>query len=130
MTDPISDMLTRIRNASMVKKTTVKLPMSKMKFAIAKILESQGFLSSVEATKDGTKPVLTLQVKYKDGKEPVLSSIKRISTPGRRVYVKSSDLPKVRSGFGMAIISTPNGLMTNNEAKKRHLGGEVICEVY
>ncbi len=129
MTDPISDMLTRIRNASMVRKQTVDVPMSKVKFALAKVLENAGYLVGVERT-DGLKhPVLRLKLKYDDGVSNI-ESIKRISKPGRRVYVKTEELPYVRSGHGIAIISTPNGLMTNNEARKRRLGGEVICEIF
>lgn len=130
MTDPISDMLTRIRNASMVKKRVIELPYSKMKFAIAKILEAEGHLTKVEDFKLGNKPMLRLAIKYDAQNQPTITSLKRISKPGRRVYTRSRDLQKVLSGFGFAIISTPNGLMTNNEAKKRKLGGEVICEIY
>lgn len=129
MTDPISDMLTRIRNASMVRKHTVDVPMSKVKFALAKVLESEGFLAGVEKT-DGLKhPMLRLTLKYDQGASKI-ESIKRISTPGRRVYVKAAEIPYVRSGHGFAIISTPNGLMSSVEARKRRLGGEVICEVF
>lgn len=129
MTDPISDMLTRIRNASMVRKQTVDVPMSKVKFALAKVLEKEGYLAGVEKT-DGLKhPVLRLKLKY-EGRNSNIESIQRVSKPGRRVYVKTEDLPYVRSGHGIAIISTPNGLMTNNEARKRRLGGEIICEIF
>jgi small subunit ribosomal protein S8 len=129
MTDPISDMLTRIRNAAMVSKHTVELPMSKVKFALAKVLETEGYLAGVERA-DGLKhPMLRLALKYDSGISKI-ESIKRISKPGRRVYVKAQELPYVRSGHGIAIISTPNGLMTSSEARKRRLGGEVICEIY
>lgn len=130
MTDPISDMLTRIRNASMVHKTTVALPASKMKFAIAKILETEGYIEHVETIQDGAKSTLRFQVKYDQDKVSKVSSLKRISTPGRRVYIKASEIANVHSGFGFAIISTPNGLMTSREARKRRLGGEVICEIF
>lgn len=130
MTDPISDMLTRIRNASLVRAKEAALPMSKMKFALAKILESEGYLSGVETFNDGARPMLRLRLAYREDGEPAISSITRTSKPSRRVYVRANDIARVRSGHGCAIISTPNGLMTNNEARKRRLGGELICEVY
>jgi len=129
MTDPISDMLTRIRNASMVRKQVVDVPMSKVKYALAKVLEKEGYLAGVQKA-DGIKhPVIRLKLIY-DDRISKIESIQRISKPGRRVYVKTEDMPYVRSGHGIAIISTPNGLMTNNEARKRRLGGEIICEVF
>ncbi|MBU0613756.1 30S ribosomal protein S8 [Patescibacteria group bacterium] len=129
MTDPISDMLSRIRNAAAARRQTVELPLSKIKYAIAKILENEGYLASVEQYQDGNRPMMRLKLKYNnDGN--AISTIKRISKPSRRMYVKSNEMPRVRSGFGIAIISTPNGLMTNIEAGKRRLGGEVICEVF
>lgn len=130
MTDPLSDMLTRIRNASLVRAKEAALPMSKMKFALAKILESEGYLSGVETFNDGARPMLRLRLAYREDGEPAISSITRTSKPSRRVYVRANDIARVRSGHGCAIISTPNGLMTNNEARKRRLGGELICEVY
>jgi len=128
MTDPISDMLTRIRNGLLVKKTEVSLPYSKMKFAIAKILQKEGYVGVVEKKTEGKFPVLHVGLKY-EKKIPTIQTITRVSKPGRRVYAKSDELPNVQSGFGIAIISTPNGLMTNKEARARHLGGEVICEI-
>jgi len=128
ITDPISDMLTRIRNASAVRKPDIRLPHSKVKFAIAKILQKEGYVNGVEITGESPKQTLVVELKY-NGKNPVIHMIKRVSTPGRRVYTKADELPRVLSGFGMAIISTPNGLMTNNEARSRRLGGEVICEI-
>lgn len=130
MTDPISDMLTRIRNASMTRAVTVEMPMSNMKFAIAKILEKEGYLVATETFLDGAKPMLRVRLAYSETGEPVLSSITRKSKPSLRVYVKADNLKSVRSGFGFAILSTPNGLMTNKEAHKRRLGGELICEIY
>lgn len=129
-TDPISDMLTRIRNAAMVKAHEIQMPLSRMKFGIAKILESEGFLSEVKTTEHNDRPVLTAKISYGEDGVPKVSNLKRISKPGRRVYVKADDLVTVRSGYGIAIISTPNGLMTGLEARKRRLGGELICEVY
>jgi small subunit ribosomal protein S8 len=129
MTDPISDMLTRIRNAGMVKKTTVDIPMSKVKFALAKIFEKEGYVGVVELVEEAKRSLIRVVLNYEDGRNKI-SSIKRVSTPGRRVYVKTDSLPRVQSGLGMAVISTPNGLMTNREARKRRLGGEVICEIF
>jgi small subunit ribosomal protein S8 len=130
ITDPISDMLTRIRNASTVKKSVVDIPLSKVKFAIAKILEAEQFVARVETIEVLKRPVIRVHLKYGDNKRPRIASIRRVSTPGRRIYVKSDRISTVRSGLGMAILSTSNGLMTNLEARKRHLGGEVICELY
>jgi len=137
MTDPIADMLTRIRNASAVKKPEVVLPMSKIKFEIAKILKEEGWILDAEVlTGKGEKnessvfDELKLVLKYKKSGRAYISCIKRISRPGLRVYSKKDTLPKVLNNLGMAIISTPNGLMTNRKARKKGLGGEVICEVY
>lgn len=130
MTDPMSDMLTRIRNAGMTRARVVEMPRSNMKFAVAKIIQGEGFISGVESYEDGNKPMMRLNLKYDETGSSAISSITRVSKPGQRVYVKSTDLGRVRSGMGFAIVSTPNGLMTTKEAKKRHLGGELICEVY
>ena len=129
ITDPISDMLTRIRNGSAVNKPEVVLPFSKMKFTIAKILEREGYVGKVGKVDDSRFMELKIGLKYKNNK-PAISKITRISTPGRRVYAKYTELPRVLSDMGIAIVSTPNGLMTNKDARKRHLGGEVICEIY
>ncbi len=128
MTDPISDMLTRLRNASAVRKTEVVLPASALKFSIAKILEKEGYVARAERIEQNKRPMLRVTLAY-EGKQPRLRSVKRVSRPGLRVYAKADGLPRVMSGFGLAIISTPNGLMTNKEARARRLGGEVICEV-
>lgn len=129
MTDPISDMLTRLRNAFAVRKHEVVLPYSNMKFAIAKILEKEKFVNGVEKTVQGTHPALKIGLAYRDG-QAAMTTVKRVSTPGHRVYAKADELPRVMSDMGIAIISTPNGLMTNKEARARKLGGEVICEVF
>lgn len=129
ITDPISDMLTRIRNAQMVRKEEITLPYSKIKFSIAKILEVEGFIKKAEEKKDGKFAELRLMLKYED-KKPVIKMIKRVSKPGNRVYAKSTEMPRVLSDLGVAIVSTPNGLMTNKEARARHLGGEIICEIF
>jgi small subunit ribosomal protein S8 len=128
MTDPISDMLTRIRNAAMARKAEIRLPYSKIKLAIAKILAEQGYIASVSKT-DGVISELVLSLSF-NGKEPVIRFVKRISKPGQRVYAPYADLPNVLSGHGIAIVSTSQGIMTNLEARKRRLGGEVLCEVY
>jgi len=128
MTDPIADMLTRIRNASSVFKTEVELPYSKIKKALADILIRESYLEKVEEV-EGVKPTLVLTLKYKN-KESVISSIKRISTPGYRKYVKSKDIRKVLNGYGVSILSTPKGLLTGAEARKQGLGGEIICEIW
>ncbi len=130
MTDPVSDMLTRIRNATHARLRVVEMPRSNMKFALAKIMESTGYLANVETYEDGNRPMLRVTLRYDESGVSTLSSLKRVSKPGQRIYVKSSDLRGVRSGMGISIISTPNGLMTNHEARKRHLGGELICELY
>lgn len=129
MTDPIADMLTRIRNASMVYKKEVVVPSSKIKIAIANILAREGYLVKVEEKKDGQHPYLLLTLKY-DESRPVVSSLKRISKPGHRRYVKSGELQTVLNGYGLAILSTPQGMMTDKEARRLNLGGELICEVY
>lgn len=127
MTDPIADMLTRIRNAASAKKTEILVPKSKLKLWIAKILVNEGYLESIGESEEDAN-MLKMVLKYANNK-PVIHSIKRVSKPGRRVYVGSVDLPKVSSGFGIAIVSTSAGIMTNREAKKRKLGGEILCEV-
>lgn len=129
ITDPISDMLTRIRNASVIRKRSVDVPMSKLKFALAKVIEAEGYVAGVELV-DGVKSkTIRINLKY-DDKKPKISAIKRVSKPGRRIYVQANDIHTVHSGYGISIISTPNGLMTNNEARKRRLGGEIICEIF
>lgn len=133
-TDPIADMLTRIRNAVAVHKTEVVLPYSKLKAEVAKILEANGFILSAEKideVKDGKNIGGELKIKLKYlGERPVINELRRVSKPGRRIYAKSDNLPVVLNNLGLAIISTSHGLMTNKEAKKAGLGGEVICEVY
>lgn len=128
-TDPISDFLTRIRNAQEAHHATVLIPGSRIKLALAKILEREGYIESVATHQDGHRASIELVLKYV-GKAPMIRLIKRVSTPGRRVYRKSSELTQVLSGQGISIISTSAGLMTNKEARKRKLGGEVVCDVY
>lgn len=136
MTDPIADMLTRIRNAHAVNIKTVVFPMSKIKYGIAKILEAGGWIEKAEIVKiEGKKNTssvfneIKIDLKYKNG-SPAISCLKKISTPGRRIYANKDELPRVLNNLGIAIISTPRGLMTNKEAKKQGIGGEVICEIY
>ncbi len=137
MTDPISDMLTRIRNASAIKKSEVVLPMSKIKYEIAKILERDGWIGKVEVVKEKGKKngaaafdSLKIALKYGSDGKSAISSLKRISKPGLRIYVSKDELPRVLNNSGIAIISTSQGLMTNKEARKKKIGGEVICEIY
>ena len=128
-TDPISDFLTRVRNAQHAHHAKIEVPSSRMKFAIAKILEREGFVSAVSERTDGPRKVMTIGLKY-EGREPLIRDVKRISTPGRRIYRKANELPRVLSDIGIAIVSTSAGVMTNKEARKRKLGGEVLCEIY
>ncbi len=127
MTDPIADMLTRIRNAQLAGQHEVVLPYAKLKYALAQVLEREGWITGLAVLEQNTK--LKILIKY-DNNTPVISSLKRISTPGRRVYVGRHDLPYVMNNLGTAIISTPKGLMTSAEARKAKLGGEVICEIF
>jgi len=134
MTDPISDMLNRIRNALMVLHPTVSIPFSKLKYEIAKILENEGLVKKVEKKGRKIKKVIEITLKYQKGEikkiESVISGLKRISKPGQRIYVRSKEIKRVRGGYGIAIISTPKGIMTSKEARKKKLGGEIICEVW
>jgi small subunit ribosomal protein S8 len=137
MIDPIADMLTRIRNAQAVKKESVVMPMSKIKFNIGKILEKEGWVGKLEVIKSDVQKnssarfdELKLVLKYDAQGKSLITSIKRISKPGLRIYVSKDRLPRVLNNLGIAIISTPSGLMTNKEAKKKGLGGEVLCEIY
>ena len=129
--DPIADMLTRIRNAQVAKHDTVEMPSSKAKKAIAKILLEEGYIKSVDNINDGVQGVLKITLKYVNGKQtPVIAGLKRISKPGLRVYAKSDEIPKVLGGLGIAIVSTSKGLMTDKEARKENLGGEVLCYIW
>ncbi|MBF8280299.1 MAG: ribosomal protein S8 [Candidatus Magasanikbacteria bacterium] len=128
MTDPIADMLTRIRNAQQAHMPLVVLPHSKLKMNIAQILEREGYVGRVEKTDDKFAQI-RIRLKYAE-RAPAITSIQRVSKPGHRAYVKADELKVVQSGFGISILSTSKGLMTNKEAHKQKLGGEMICEVY
>ena len=130
MTDPIADMLTRIRNAIMTRHDDLKLPSSKMKVAIARVLRDEGFIKSYEEVVDGTRRFLRIHLAYKGKKDPVLTGLKRVSKPGLRVYVQNGEIPRVYGGLGVAILSTPQGVMTGQQAWHRHIGGEVLCYVW
>ena len=129
MSDPISDMLTRIRNAQMAEKTKVAMPSSKLKVAIAEVLKDEGYVDGFSAVKgDGGKATLEIRLKYYSGR-PVIEKIQRISRPGLRIYKGSDDIPKVMNGLGIAIVSTSKGLMTDRKARANGIGGEVLCVV-
>ena len=132
MTDPIADMLTRIRNAGMAKHEKVEMPASKLKINIAKVLKEEGYIEDFEVSDDKVKPVLTIHLKYLKGKIPVhvIEGIKRISKPGRRIYKGWEELKPVRNGLGIAIVSTSRGVMSDRMCRKLRIGGEVICEVW
>ena len=130
MTDPIADMLTRIRNANTVGHATVEIPASKMKKAIAEILKEEGYIRGYEVIEDGKQGIIKVSMKYGPDKPKVISGIKKISKPGLKVYAKAEDVPKVLGGLGIAIISTSNGLITDKQARKLGVGGEVICYVW
>ena len=128
MSDPIADMLTRIRNAQSANKTSVSMPASKTKSAIANLLKDEGYVAAYETLSEDSKPVMKVDLKYYEG-QPVIAEITRVSRPGLRIYKAADDLPKVRGGLGVAIISTSKGLMSDRAARKAGIGGEVICFV-
>jgi small subunit ribosomal protein S8 len=129
-TDPIADMLTRIRNGVSAKHDAVQMPSSKIKVAIAKVLKDEGFIESYETQPDGVQETLTVRLRYGEGRTPVVSGIKRISKPGLRVYARKTEIPRVLGGLGLAILSTSRGVMTGSQARKLNLGGEVVCYVW
>ena len=130
VTDPIADMLTRIRNANANRNKEVSMPVSKVKTEIAKILKNEGFIEDYKIVKDSVQGTLVLTLKYVNKKERVITGLKRISKPGLRVYAKADEVPKVLNGFGIAIISTSKGIMTDKEARNKSLGGEVMAYVW
>lgn len=127
MQDTLADMFTRIRNAQMARKETVQMPSSKLKVAIAKVLEQEGFVEGANVSEDG-KPVLTIALKYFEGK-PVIEKIKRLSRPGLRIYKNANEIPKVKGGLGIVVVSTNQGIMTDRAARQAKVGGELLCEV-
>ena len=130
MTDPIADMLTRIRNANMVGHESVDVPASKMKKSIAEILLKEGYIKGYDVIEDNKQGIIRIQMKYGQNKEKVITGIKKISKPGLKVYAKRNEIPKVLGGLGIAIISTSKGVITDKEARKENVGGEVICYVW
>ncbi|MBI4050421.1 MAG: 30S ribosomal protein S8 [Candidatus Doudnabacteria bacterium] len=128
--DPIADMLTRIRNALAVKKPEVVLPYSKLKYNLARLLESQGWVEKTENLQEGAKKMLKLILKYDNAGLPAIAGMKRVSKAGQRIYAKASEISKYRLGLGATIISTSKGLMTDREARKEKVGGEVICQIW
>lgn len=130
MTDPIADMLTRIRNANQMKHKTVELPASKLKSEILKVLKQEGYITDFESLSDGVQGKLRVQLKYLENEERVIRGLKKISKPGLRVYAKTDELPKVLNGLGIAIISTSKGLLTDRAARREKVGGEVIAYVW
>ena len=130
ITDPVADMLTRIRNANTAKHESVDVPASNLKKAIAKILLDEGYIKSYEVVEDGTQGVIRIQLKYLAGKEKVISGLRRVFKPGLRVYAGADELPRVLKGLGIAIISTSKGVMTDKAARANHVGGEVLAFVW
>ena len=130
ITDPIADMLTRIRNANSAKHDTVDVPASNMKKAIAQILLDEGYIKNFQLIDDGTQGVIRITLKYGAGKEKVISGLRRVSKPGLRVYAGADELPKVLRGLGIAIVSTSKGVMTDKKAREAHVGGEVLAFVW
>ena len=130
MTDPIADMLTRIRNANMVSHEKVEMPSSKLKVELAKLLKEEGFITDYEVKEAGKFKVLSITLKYDMNKKPVITKLERISKPGLRNYSKAKNLPKVLGGMGIAIVSTSKGLLTDRKARKENIGGEVLCYVW
>ena len=130
ITDPIADMLTRIRNAGSARHETVDVPNSKMKKAIAEILLEEGYIKSVQLIDDGTQGVIRITLKYLPGKEKAIQGLRRVSKPGLRVYAGADELPQVLRGLGIAIISTSKGIMTDKKARAQHVGGEVLAFVW
>jgi small subunit ribosomal protein S8 len=129
ISDPIADMLTRIRNAIMARHDFVLIPSSRMKLSIARILKEEGFINDYEVVRGKPHPTIKVHLKYSGKYQPVLSKIERVSKPGLRVYVQRKEIPRVYSGIGIAIISTPKGVMTGQRARRRGLGGELLCYV-
>lgn len=129
-TDPIADMLTRIRNANIAKHSDLELPHSKLKEQLALLLKAEGYISEYSVKQAGLFKALHIELKYNDKEEPIITNLKRVSKPGLRVYRKSKNLPKVFDGLGIAIVSTSKGLVTDRKARKENIGGEILCYVW
>ena len=130
MTDPIADLLARIRNGAHARHAEVTCPASKQKLAIARVLSEQGFVRDVRLDASGSRPVLVVGLRYDDDGRPLIAGLRRVSRPGRRVYVACSRIPKVRSGLGLAVVSTSRGILSDRAAREAKLGGELLCEVW
>ena len=129
-TDPIADMLTRIRNANMVSHETVEIPTSKLKVELAKLLKSEGYITDYTVDNSGKFGKIVITLKYDEKRKPVITNLQRVSTPGLKTYSKSKNLPKVLGGMGVAVISTNKGLMSDRKARKENIGGEILCYVW
>ena len=129
LSDPIGDMISRIKNAQMRNHKTIELPSSNFKVKISEILKSEGFISDYKVNSDSNKSILLINLKYHSG-SPVISVIERVSKPGRRIFSRAESLPKINNGLGIAILSTPKGVMTDIDARKQKVGGEIICKVF
>ena len=130
MTDPIADMLTRIRNAGLVRHDSIVVPRSKLKLEIVKILQAEGFIGGYSEVEDGLAPRIRIQLRYDQAQNGIIQGLKRVSTPGRRQYVGKDEVPLVRNGLGVAILTTPQGVLTDKAARRAGVGGEVICYVW
>jgi small subunit ribosomal protein S8 len=130
MTDPIADMLTRIRNAGGAKFDKVDIPASRMKISLARIMKEEGFIKNYKVIKDNRQGLLRVYLRYDDHQKPMIQGIQRVSKPGRRVYAGSEDIPRVQGGLGVAIVSTSQGVITDRQARKLKVGGEVLCQIW
>ena len=130
VTDPIADMLTRVRNAINARHMKVPMPLSNMKVRVAEVLKSEGFIEGYEVERAAQPPTLTIQLRYDENRDPVITGLKRISRPGLRQYVSVDSIPMIRNGLGIAIVSTSRGVMTDREARRQRLGGELVCTVW
>lgn len=129
-TDPIADMLTRIRNAQQVRHEQVSVPASRMKLELARILKNEGYIQKYTLVEEKPQAKIRINLKYTSDRQPVISELKRVSTPSQRIYVNREELPRVRGGLGVAIVTTSQGIMTDREARRRKLGGELICTIW
>ena len=130
MTDPVGDMLTRIRNAGRARHRSASCPASRLKLAVAKVLSAEGFVGEVSSQPGESYPTMTIGIRYADDGSTMMDGLRRVSKPGRRVYVGTSEIPRIRKGLGMVILSTPKGVMCDRDAREAKVGGEVLCEVW